>query len=83
MVFNAPVVNVEGAADMGVAEVVTAQITHIFQNVIIEAPSPSAPATRKRIRLGTVLSAPSSVAPSQTLGGSSLGGGGGSLRKYI
>ncbi len=75
LIINGPLLYVEGSADAGVAEQIYTVVPQILQNITIEATSPSAPASQRRIRLGTTLTTPSTVKPSSTLTGGTLGGG--------
>jgi hypothetical protein len=92
-VFNAPIVYVEGSADVGVAEQAAIIVQQTLQNITIEATSPGAPETQRRIRVGTTLTSPTTVLPSTTTaqiasvtsgttGGAGSPGGGGMGRRY-
>jgi hypothetical protein len=82
-VFNAPIVYVEGSADVGVAEQAAILVQQTLQNITIEATSPGAPESQRRIRVGTTLTSPTTVLPSTTTAqiapitsGTTTGGGG-------
>jgi hypothetical protein len=51
--INAPLVNVEGAADLNTARMCARLIKDALKNVVIEATSVNAPTSQKQIRLGS------------------------------
>jgi len=55
IIFNAPLVQVDGAVDRKTADYVTEKIKRALKNVIVEASSSSAPNAHKRVRLGSIL----------------------------
>ncbi|MHC4890784.1 MAG: hypothetical protein ACYTEO_15120 [Planctomycetota bacterium] len=68
LIFNAPIVNVEGSADPAVAEDTAVYVEQVLQNVVVEATSPEAPTEQKRIRVGTSLISPTTIKPSTRTG---------------
>jgi hypothetical protein len=83
MIFMAPIINVEGSMDRGLAEESAITIQQVLQNVVIEPTSPSAPTEHRRIRIGTGLTSPSTVQSSNTTLGSTLFRRGGGTRFRI
>jgi hypothetical protein len=73
LVFNAPIVNVEGSADPAVSEDTAIYVQQVLQNVVVEATSPEAPTEQKRIRVGTSMLSPTTIKPSTTRTGRTSG----------
>jgi len=55
LVFNAPLVNVEGSADERTAELAAEKVRDALRNVLVEASSGAAPGIHKRVRIGGLL----------------------------